>query len=115
MAPPADEFRTLLDPVLAKIDQLPADQLPDAIGELEAAKAKAWTRLAVPVRAEPPVPGDDGALDVREVSRRTGMSVRWLYREARADRLPFVNDRHSRRLTFDPVRLQWWLNRRRTR
>jgi len=42
----------------------------------------------------------------------TGMSRGWLYREARAGRLPFAR-RLGRRLAFDEAGLQRWLDRRR--
>jgi hypothetical protein len=35
-----------LAPLHAALDRLPPEQLPDAIGALEAAKARAWARLA---------------------------------------------------------------------
>ena len=68
---------TALDALLAALAEVPADQLPEAIGALEAAKARAWARLTTPAvpGAEPHGSSDGAALDVAEVSRRTGMSV----------------------------------------
>jgi hypothetical protein len=37
-----------LDNLLAALDKLPPDQLPELIGALETAKARAWARLTVP-------------------------------------------------------------------
>lgn len=106
-----------LDALLAALADVPTDQLPEVIGQLEAAKAKAWARLTTP-----PAPGveprgstcDGAALDVDEVARRTGMSVTWLYRQAREGHLPFAR-RIGRRRVFDEVGLQRWLNHRRAR
>src|SRR5262245_2766804 len=104
---------TDLSALLAALAEVPADQLPEAIGALEAAKARAWARLTTPAvpGAEPHGSSDGAALDVAEVARRTGMSVPWLYREARAGRLPFAR-RLGRRLVFDAAGLTRWLGRR---
>jgi predicted DNA-binding transcriptional regulator AlpA len=75
----------------AFVDQLPADRLPEVIGRLAAAQARALARLTTPSREETRVSASDrAALDVAEVSRRTGMSVPSLYRQARAGHLPFA-------------------------
>jgi predicted DNA-binding transcriptional regulator AlpA len=55
-------------------------------------------------------PGD--ALAVDQVVAATGMSRQWLYREARAGRLPFAG-KIGRRITFDAAGLRRWLARRR--
>ena len=103
---------TDLDALLAALDQLPAASLPEVIGQLEAAKAKAWARLTAPPGMDTRVsPSDAAALDIVEVARRTGMSRQWLYRQARAGHLPFAR-RIGRRLVFDPTGLVRWLARR---
>jgi predicted DNA-binding transcriptional regulator AlpA len=102
-----------LDALLAALADVPADELPEAIGALESAKARAWARLTTQAAPgmEPRGSGDGAALDVDEVAHRTGMSVQWLYRQARAGHLPFAR-RIGRRLVFDPAGLARWLARR---
>jgi excisionase family DNA binding protein len=98
---------------LAALDAVPLEEVPEAIGALEAAKARLWARLVVgqehPASRAPSV-----ALDIDEVVRRTGMSRPWLYREARAGRLPFAR-KLGRRFTFDEAGLTRWLEKRRAR
>ncbi len=85
---------------------------PDAlVGELEALKFAVWMQAAAP-RPTPPTTGPSRALNVADVVQRTGMSRDWLYREARAGRLPFAR-RLGRRLTFDEAGLTRWLDKRR--
>jgi predicted DNA-binding transcriptional regulator AlpA len=75
-----------LDSLHATVDQLPPDQLPDMIGVLEAAKARAWVRLA----AMPPAASNgepDRLLNVDEAAERLGVTRDWLRRRSR---LPFV-------------------------
>jgi hypothetical protein len=68
-----------LDHLLAALDELPADQLPEVIGALEAAKARAWTRLSVvPPTASESEP--DHLLGIEEASERLGVTPDWLRR-----------------------------------
>ena len=53
-------------------------------------------------------------LEPDQVVKRTGMSKGWIYREARAGRLPFAR-KLGRRFTFDEAGLSKWLERRRAR
>lgn len=87
-----------------------APDLPRLIGELEAAKAAAWARLAVPLPGRCPDGGHDENLPTDEAARRLGMSERWLYRNA--SRLPFTV-RIGRRLVFSARGLDRWLERQR--
>ena len=97
--------------LLAALAKLPANQLPEAIGQLEAAKAAAWARLVLPARQAHVVPNGDGALlDVKEAAAQLGVSTAYLYREVRAHRLPFAR-RMGRRLRFDPVAMARWIRR----
>jgi predicted DNA-binding transcriptional regulator AlpA len=83
----------------------------DLVGQLEALKFEVWTRAMQP---EAPAPaGPSRGLDVAAVEERTGMSKDWLYREARAGRLPFAR-RLGRRVVFDQAGLTRWLERRRS-
>lgn len=92
----------------ALADRLDTLQPGQVIGELERLKFTLWTgATAAPVAQ----PAPSTALDIAEVAKRTGMSRPWLYREARAGRLPFAR-RIGRRLSFDEVGLARWLARR---
>jgi predicted DNA-binding transcriptional regulator AlpA len=81
------------------------------VGELEALKFAVWTRTTSPAPS-PAVPVPSRGLDIDAVVERTGMSRGWLYREARAGRLPFAR-RLGRRISFDATGLERWLGRRR--
>jgi len=94
------------------VEGTPAPELPQLIGDLEAARAAAWARLTAPVPDRPPEALGQGArnLDVAEAAKRLGMSRDWLYRHA--SELPFAV-RIGRRVVFDSVALERW-NRRHT-
>ena len=62
------------------VDATPAPELPQLIGDLEAAKAAAWARLTTTpanIRTEEPTP-EVRNLDIGEAARRLGMSRDWL-------------------------------------
>jgi predicted DNA-binding transcriptional regulator AlpA len=107
MSAPID-LATQLHALADQVDHLKPGEV---IGTLEKIKFEVWTNAnSAPIA--PPAP--TVALDIDEVSKRTGMSKPWLYREARADRLPFAR-RIGRRLVFDEAGLTRWLARRTTR
>ena len=93
------------------VEETPAPELPQLIGELEAARAVAWARLTAPHADKPSdVSGQEARnLDVAEAARRLGISRDWLYRHA--PELPFAL-RIGRRLVFDSVALERWNQRR---
>jgi predicted DNA-binding transcriptional regulator AlpA len=93
------------------VECTPAHEVPQLIGDLEAAKAVAWVRLTAPAADAPfDVPVQEARnLDVTEAAKRLGMSRDWLYRHAAE--LPFAV-RIGRRVVFDSVALERW-NRRR--
>jgi hypothetical protein len=85
----------------------PTDDLPALIGELERLKTKALIRAArPPERADN---GPDENLSVQEAARRLGVSVDWLYKNAR--RLPFTV-KICRRVLFSAHGLERWNGRR---
>src|SRR5262245_58460395 len=92
------------------VDETPAPELPQLIGELEAARAAAWARLTAPAADKPTgVIGQEARnLDITEAAKRLGISKDWLYRHA--SELPFAL-KIGRRLVFDSVALERW-NRR---
>jgi predicted DNA-binding transcriptional regulator AlpA len=96
-----DRLRQLAD----RLDTLAAGEV---IGTLESIKFDIWTVQAAPV---PSTPAPSRGLAVGVASERSGMSKDWLYREARAGRLPFAR-RLGRRVVFDEAGLTRWLDRR---
>ena len=91
------------------VEETPALELPQLIGELEAARAAAWARLTAPAVGPSEPSGQEARnLDITEAAKRLGMSKDWLYRHA--SELPF-SLRIGRRLVFDSAALERW-NRR---
>jgi predicted DNA-binding transcriptional regulator AlpA len=92
------------------VEKTPAPELPQLIGDLEAARAAAWARLTTPAADKPrDEPGQEARnLDVAEAAKRLGISRDWLYRHA--SELPFAL-RIGRRVVFDSLALERW-NRR---
>ena len=92
------------------VEATPTQELPQLIGELEAAKAAAWSRLTARAVDAPDLPHAEARnLDITEAAKRLGMSRDWLYRHA--SELPFAL-RIGRRVVFDSLALERW-NRRR--
>jgi predicted DNA-binding transcriptional regulator AlpA len=95
----------------ALADRIDSLDLAQVLGELEVLRVRLWTAATMNHDAPAPVPGCSRALDVQAVVERTGMSKDWLYREARAGRLPFAR-RLGRRVVFDEAGCKCWLERR---
>ena len=91
-------------------DRLDTLDVGAVLGELETLRFRLWTAQTTP--APPVVSPPSRGLGINEVMERTGMSKDWLYREARAGRLPFARH-HGRRWTFDEAGLGRWQERRR--
>ena len=73
-------MRDELQAVLLAAQELPADQLPRLLGELEEVRATAMARMAsAPVQH----PGSDELLDPAEAGRRLGVSKDYVYRHHR--------------------------------
>jgi hypothetical protein len=65
-----------IEPILKLARELPADDLPQLIGELAEVNAVALARLTAPnVEAKP-----DANVGVREAARRLGVSISYLYK-----------------------------------
>jgi excisionase family DNA binding protein len=94
----------------ALADRLDTLERGQVIGELERLKFTLWTGATTPVVS----PAPSTALDISEVAKRIGMSKPWIYREARAGRLPFAR-RLGRRIKFEEAGLTRWLEKRRAR
>jgi excisionase family DNA binding protein len=96
-------MRNELETVLKSVTGLPAEQLPELLGELEQIRCTAMARLAVP----PPVaPQSDELLDVYEAARRLGTSKDYLYRHHA--RLPFTR-RMGRSLRFSALGIEKYI------
>jgi hypothetical protein len=78
-------MRVELQPALRAAKDLPAEDLPRLLGELEEIRCTALARLSsrVPVLQQP-----DKLLGVAEAAERLGMSQDYLYRNSRS--LPFT-------------------------
>ena len=88
---------TLPDDILKAARELPAEELPGLIGQLEAAKATAWARLTAPAAT---VQTHDESLDVHAAAQRLGVSEDYLYRHA--EEYPFSR-REGRKLKFSAL------------
>jgi hypothetical protein len=56
--------------------ELPPEDLPALLGQLEAAKATAWARLTAPTQAQPE---HDQLIGVTDAASRLGVSTDYLY------------------------------------
>ena len=90
-------MRNTLQLVLNSVRDLPAEELPGLIGELEVVKATAWSRLTAPT---PTHSERDELLSVLEAARRLGVSEDYLYRHSRE--YPFTR-RQGRKLLFSAL------------
>jgi predicted DNA-binding transcriptional regulator AlpA len=93
-------------------DRVDGLDVAEALGELEVLRVRLWREATAPVPVVPAAP--TAAVSLREVVERSGMSRDWIYKQARANRLPFAR-RMGRRLTFDAARFAGWLERQRSR
>ena len=95
-------MRAELQPLIAIIQALPAEELPRLLGDLEELRAIAQVRLLTPPRA----PSPDEMLDVNQAADRMRISVDQLY--SMAKKLPFT--RHiGRKLVFSSAGLDAFL------
>src|SRR5262245_57008721 len=97
--------------LLANLDRLSTDAVPEAIGQLETAKARLWARLMVPAPTVPALDDPEATVDVHDAARLLAMSPGWLYRNAR--RLPFTRRVGTRALRFSVAGIRRYLASRR--
>ena len=88
--------------------ELSPEDLPGLIGQLEAAKAVAYARLAAPA---PNPQQHDELLDVEAAARRLGMSKDYLYRHH--SKLPFTR-RQGRKLLFSSLGIDKYIRPQRS-
>jgi hypothetical protein len=99
----AEGMRAELQNVLKAVTELPPEELPRLLGELEEVRCTAMARLTMPA----PVQGQsDELLDVAEVSRRLGLSRDYLYRH-HSD-FPFTR-RVGRKLLFSALGIERYI------
>jgi hypothetical protein len=93
--------------ILQAARELPAEDLPGLIGQLEAAKATAYARLTAPT----PVHSEhDELLDVTEAARRLGVSVGYLYSHYRD--YP-CSRRQGRKVLFSALGIDRYISQKR--
>jgi hypothetical protein len=85
--------------------KLPAEELPEFIGELESIKATAWARLTVPVAHQE----HDELLGVAEAARRLGVSEDYLYRHH--EEYAFAR-KQGRKLLFSALGIDRYIRQR---
>lgn len=112
---------TVITPTLATLGatlkryvaEIPADELPGLVGELEAAKARAYARLATSDRgAQEHQPSADTGrlLNAKTMAERLQVPESWLREHARQGLIPCVYlGRYQR---FDPERIRDALNKK---
>jgi predicted DNA-binding transcriptional regulator AlpA len=102
----------LADP--SRATQVPPEEavaLLVQIAALQVALLTAVSRSPTPVQREPERPEPDRMLKVEEVMALTGLSRRWLYRNAK--NLPFARRLSRKQLRFSRSGLTRWLATRR--
>jgi hypothetical protein len=87
------------------LENLPADQLPNFIGELAKANAIALSRLSAPA---PALQSNEKLLDIKSAAAIVGCSVHWLRRHE----LPCVR-RIGKRVLFHSGELQKYIRQKR--
>jgi hypothetical protein len=89
--------------VLRAARDLPVEELPELIGQLEAAKATAWARLTTPSNGTQDY---DQLLNVQTAAARLGVSEDYLYRHHQ--QYSFTR-RQGRKLLFSAVGIEQFI------
>jgi len=99
---------TVLPELSKQIEHASMAELPALIGELEQAKALAWSRLSSHVAQPLPAPGDsdDQLLNVKQVHEVLNVPVSYVYDLARQHKLPKV--KVGKYLRFPRAELLAW-------
>jgi hypothetical protein len=93
--------------LLAAAKELPPEQLPAFLGELETVRCTAMARLAAPAPVQ--VSGPEELLNVKAAARRLNVNVGHLYRHSR--NYPFTV-RIGSRLRFSALGMDDWIRGR---
>jgi hypothetical protein len=91
--------------VLERVKELPVEDLPRLLGDLEVIRVTAMARLTAPA----PVPQRDELVNVARAAQRLGVSEDYLYRHA--GQFAFVR-RMGRKLTFSSLGIDDYIKRR---
>ncbi len=100
-------------------EAIPPDEMAEAIGELEAAKAQLYTRLVngrasseeQATRQQTKATEPDQLLTVEEAAKLLGVTPRWLYDKANS--LPFTRRLGARTLRFSEQGIQRYIAKKR--
>ena len=95
-----DALKPALDRCRDAARKLPAEELPELIGQLESIKATAWARLTAPT---PRAIEHDELLVVEAAAERLGVSRDYLYRHSQE--YPFTR-RQGRKLLFSALGIE---------
>lgn len=99
-----------------RVDNIPTEELPDILADIERLRVRVWTRLnSPPVRPESPNESDsessDRLLDADGVAEVLNVTERYVYDHA--DEWPFTRRISRRKLRFSKRGLYRWLETRR--
>jgi hypothetical protein len=98
-----------------RVADLDPDRVADALGELEALRARLWARLhapaAAPTHSAAGNGGPDQLLTAKEAAPLLGVAPRWMYRHA--PDLPFTRRLAGGTLRFSARGLEKWAATRR--
>ncbi len=87
----------------AEVDGLPADALPDFIGELASLQARAWQRLTMPAVQQPAAAAPQ-YLDANQIAQRLNVAEHWVRDRARRGEIPHEKLGHYMRFEWHKVK-----------
>lgn len=97
-----------------RIEDVPREELPEVLSQLEGIRARLQLRLSSPPgpssNADSEPPTDDQMLDAEEVADRLDVTTRYVYDHA--DDWPFTRPLSPRKLRFSERGLYRWLETR---
>jgi excisionase family DNA binding protein len=99
-------MRAELQSVLEGLEQMPSEDLPELLGELEVLRATAIMRLSAPVSRSD---RHDELLSVEEAAERLGIGKDYLYRHSK--QFPFTR-RMGRKLVFSSQGIDEYIRKR---
>lgn len=100
-------MRSELQSILNSLRQMPVENVPELLGELEVIRASALMRLSVPTSA---ARTQDELLEISVAAGRLGVSTDYLYRKSKV--LPFTR-RIGRKLLFSSQGIDSYIHQHR--